>query len=128
MPMLQMMMMQQMMQMMGGNQQPMAAQVPQPMAAQIQQPMAAQVPQPMAAAAAQQPTMVTVQDGGTAPVQNGTDDTSAEDAYSIVYPTQQFEVLVDDNGNGEDDDFYNENDIDMGDDRAVDVEDGSDNE
>ena len=128
MPMLQMMMMQQMMQMMGGNQQPMAAQVPQPMAAQIQQPMAAQVPQPMAAAAAQQPTMATVQDDGTAPVQNGTDDTSAEDAYSIVYPTQQFEDLVDDNGNGEDDDFYNENDIDMGDDRAVDVEDGSDNE
>jgi len=120
MPMLQMMMMQQMMKMIGGNQQPMMAPMQQPMAAQFQQPMAALV---------QQPTMAPVQDGGMAPVQNGTNATGTEDAYSIVFPTQQFEDQVDDNGNGdEDDDYFDEDEIDMGDDRGGDDDDNDDDE
>jgi len=104
MPMLQLMMMQQMMKMMDGNQQPMAAQVQQPMAALVQQ-----------------PTM--------APVQNGTNATGTEDAYSIVFPTQQFEDQVNDNGNGDKvDNYFDEDEIDMGDDRVGDDEDDEDDE
>jgi len=67
------------------------------------------------AALAQQPTMAPVHDGGMAPVQNGTNATGTEDAYSIVFLTQQFEVQVDDNGNGDERDYSYENKIDMGD-------------
>jgi len=123
MPMLQLMMMQKMMQMMGGNQQPMMAPMQQPMVAQVQQPLAALVQQPM---------MAPVQDGGVAPVQNGTNATGAEDAYPIIFPTQQFEDQVDDNGNGangdEDDDYFDEDEIDMGDNLGGDDEDDDDDE
>jgi len=122
MPMLQMMMMQQTMKMIGGNQQPMMAPMQQPMAAQFQQPMAALVQQPM---------MAPVQDGGMAPVQNGTNATGTEDAYSIVFPTQQFEDQVYDSGNGngdEDDDYFDEDEIDMGDDRVGNDDDDDDDE
>jgi len=125
MPMLQLMMMQQMMKMMGGNQQPMAAHFQQPMAAQVQQPMVALV---------QQPTMAPVRDGGMAPVQNGTNATGTEDAYSIIFPTQQFEDQVNDNGNGDDDDddddddYFDEDEIDMGDNRVGDDEDDDEDE
>jgi len=114
MPMLQLMMMQQMMKMMGGNQQPMMAQFQQPMASLVQQ-----------------PTMAPVRDGGIAPVQNGTNATGTKDAYSIVFPTQQFEDQVDDSGNGnsdEDDDYFDEDEIDMGDDRGGDDDDDDDDE
>jgi len=112
MPMLQLMMMQQMMKMMGGNQQPMAAQFQQPMAALVQQ-----------------PTMAPVRDGGMAPVQNGANATGTKDAYSIVFPTQQFEDQVDDNGNGdEDNDYFDEDEIDMGDNLVGDDDDDDDDE
>jgi len=122
MPMLQLMMMQQMMKMMGGNQQPMMAPMQQPMAAQFQQPMAALV---------QQPTMAPVRDGGMAPVQNGTNATGTEDAYSIVFPTQQFEDQVNNSGNGngdEDDDYFDDYEIDMGDNLVGDDDDDDDDE
>jgi len=128
MPMLQMMMMQQMMKMIGSNQQPMMAPMQQPMAAQFQQPMAAQFQQPMAAIM-QQPTMAPVRGGGMAPVQNGTNATGTKDAYPIVFPTQQFEDQVDDNGNGdEDDDYFDEDEIDMGDNLVGNDEDDDDDE
>jgi len=115
MRMLQLMMMQQMMKMTGGNQQPMMAPMQQPMAALVQQ-----------------PTMAPVQDGGMAPVQNGTNATGTEDAYPIIFPTQQFEDQVDDNGNGangdEDEDYFDEDEIDMGDNRGGDDEDDDDDE
>jgi len=114
MPMLQMMMMQQIMKMIGGNQQPMMALMQQPMAALVQQ-----------------PTMAPVQDGGMDPVQNGTNatGTSTKDAFSIVFPTQQFEDQVEDNGNGdEDDDYFDEDEIDMGENRGGDGEDDDDDD
>jgi len=119
MPMLQMMMMQKMMQMIGGNQQPMMAPMQQPMTAQVQQPMAALM---------QQPTMAPVQNGGMAPVRNGTNAAGTEDAYSIVFPTQQFEDPVDDNGNEEEDDYFDEDEIDMGDNCNINDEDDDDDD
>jgi len=109
MPVLQMMMMQKMMQMMGGNQQPMSAQFQQPMVALAQQPM-----------------MAPVQDGGMAPAQNGTNATGAKDAYSILFPTQQFKDQVDGNGNGDESDYFDEDKIDMGGDCGGDEEDDND--
>jgi len=120
MPMLQLMMMQKMMQVMGGDQQPMVAPMQHPMAAQVQQPLVALV---------QQPTMAPVQDGGMAPVQNGANAAGAEDAYPIIFPTQQFEDQVGDSGNGngdEDDDCFDEDEIDMGDDCGGDDDDEDD--
>jgi len=120
MPMLQLRMMQQMMKMMGGNQQPMMAPMQQPMVVQVQQSMAALV---------QQPTMAPVPDGGMAPVQNGTNATGTEDAYPIIFPTQQFEDQVDDSGNNdEDDDYFDEDEIDMGDNLVGVDEDDDDDE
>jgi len=64
-----------------------------------------------------------------APVQNGTNATGAEDAYSIVFLTQQFDDQVDDNRNGDqDDDYFDEDEIDMGDNLVGDEEDDDDNE
>jgi len=77
----------------------------------------------------QQPTIAPVQDGGgMAPVQNGTNATGTEDAYSIVFPTQQFEDPVDDNGNEEEDDYFDEDEIDMGDNCNINDEDDDDDD
>jgi len=93
----------------------------------MQQPMAGQFQQLMAVQA-QQPTMAPVQDGGMAPVQNGSNATGTKDAYSIVFPTQQFEDQVDDNKNGDENDYFDEDEIDMGDNCGGDDEDDDDDE
>jgi len=46
----------------------------------------------------------------------------------IVFPTQRFEDQVDDNGNGDESDYFDEDEIDMGDNCGGDDEDNDDDE
>jgi len=84
--------------------------------------------QQLIAAQVQQPMTTHGHNGGVALVQNGADATSTVDAYPIGFLTQQFKDQVDDNGNGNVSDFFDEDKIDIRDNCGDDVEDDSDDE